>query len=99
VGRHKPHCAPTNRVQGAGEWPNRAVQRSLGRIDFSIRLKEAVSDVPSMLVLSKVYHHGWSASVNGRPARVYPAYYSLLTTPIPEGKSMVVFTFSDATFC
>jgi len=39
VGRHKPHCAPSNRDRGAREWPNRAVQRSLGRIDFPIRQK------------------------------------------------------------
>ena len=39
------HCAPSNRDQGAGEWPNRAVQRSLGRIDFPIRsLTTSVSD-------------------------------------------------------
>jgi len=37
VGRHELHCAPSNRDQVAGEWPNRAVQRSLGRIDFPIR--------------------------------------------------------------
>jgi len=37
VGQHKRHYAPSNRDQGAGEWPNRAVQRSLGRIDFPTR--------------------------------------------------------------
>jgi len=37
VGQQKLHCAPPNWNRRAREWPNRAVQRSLGRIDFPIR--------------------------------------------------------------
>ena len=44
VGQHKPHCVPSNRDRGAGEWLNPAVQPSLGWIDFPIRFSTNQSD-------------------------------------------------------
>jgi len=54
------HCSPSNRDQGAAEWPNRAEQRSLGRIDFPIRREDVAewfamdADSPCMLLVADV---------------------------------------------
>jgi len=54
VGQHKRHCAPSNRDQGAGDWPNRAVQRSLGRISGGCQgVVRGLEDVAHALPLSK----------------------------------------------
>jgi len=61
-------------------------------------LIETTSKTPSLLVLTQSYHYGWSVSVNNKPSIVYPANYAFLATPIPSGKSVVEFTFSDPSF-
>lgn len=59
---------------------------------------EVNSDQPSMLILTQTYHHGWQVSINGVPSKVYPAYYAYLGVMVPEGKSIVKFTFNDKNF-
>jgi len=46
------------------------------------------------LVLTQSYHPDWSASVDGKPARVYPAETALLSTYVPAGSHEIVFRFT-----
>ena len=48
---------------------------------------------PALLVLNNNYHPAWTASVNGRPARVYRANHAFMAAAVPAGQSETVFEF------
>jgi len=48
---------------------------------------------PGFLLLLDTYFPGWSASVNGRPAKIYRADYNFRAVSLPAGKSMVRFSY------
>jgi hypothetical protein len=50
------------------------------------------------LVVSDSFDPGWSATVDGRPARIYPAYCAFRAVYLPEGKHTVVFEYVPAGF-
>ncbi len=50
---------------------------------------EISADKPSVLVLSEPFYPGWEASIDGRPATVFPANYLLRGVIMPEGKHRV----------
>ncbi|HET7584637.1 MAG TPA: YfhO family protein [Gemmatimonadaceae bacterium] len=47
------------------------------------------------LVVSENYYPGWSATVDGKPAQLGPADYTLIGVPLPEGARTVDLTFSS----
>jgi hypothetical protein len=54
---------------------------------------EASSPQPGFVLLLDTYFPGWSARVNGHPARIYRADYSFRAVAIPSGKSTVCFSY------
>ena len=63
-------------------------------------MKIAVSGntCPGLLVLSDEYFPGWSATVNGHVARIYPTDVALRGVPVPAGSSTVELRYRPASF-
>jgi hypothetical protein len=59
---------------------------------------EADLRLPGYLVLSDTYDPGWSATVDGRPAPICPAYVAFRAVYLGEDKHTVVFTYRPAGF-
>ncbi len=59
---------------------------------------EASLPRPGFLLLLDTYFPGWSASVNGRPAKIYRADYNFRAVALPAGKSAVHFTYQPGSF-
>ncbi len=53
---------------------------------------------PGYLVVSDSFDPGWSATVDGQAATIYPAYCAFRAVYLPEGKHTVVFEYSPAGF-
>jgi len=64
-----------------------AAQRS-NRVEYQVQ-----STRPALLVFSSNFYPGWTATVNGRPANVYPTNYVTIGVPVPAGQSEVVLSF------
>jgi len=62
---------------------------------FDLNAITLTSDFPSrkFLVYNDSYHPGWSASVNGRPARIYQSNIAFKGIWLPAGKNVVQFSF------
>ncbi|MEO8193936.1 MAG: YfhO family protein [Gemmatimonadales bacterium] len=50
------------------------------------------------LMVSENYFPGWSATVDGKPARIGRADYSLIGVQLPEGGKNIVLTFEDPAY-
>jgi uncharacterized membrane protein YfhO len=59
---------------------------------------EASLPQPGFLLLLDTYFPGWTASVNGQPARIYRADYNFRAVWLPAEKSMVRFTYQPNSF-
>ena len=59
---------------------------------------DVTNSCPGLLVLSDEYFPGWSATVNGHHARVYPTDVALRGVPVPAGSSTVVLQYRPAPF-
>ena len=59
---------------------------------------EADLRAPGYLVLSDTYDPGWSATVDGQPAPIRPAYVAFRAIFLKDGKHTVVFTYRPAGF-
>ena len=59
---------------------------------------ETDAQVPAYLVVSDSFDPGWSATIDGEPATIYPAYCAFRAVFLPEGKHSVVFEYSPAGF-
>lgn len=55
----------------------------------------ASSGEPGLLVLSETYHPAWKAYVDGEPAPVYRADYTLRAVPIPAGEHTVELRYES----
>lgn len=54
----------------------------------------ADSPKQSILILSDSYYDGWTATVNGHRAEIFPANINSRAVVIPAGKSITVFNYS-----
>ncbi|MER3436446.1 MAG: hypothetical protein C4346_01805 [Chloroflexota bacterium] len=54
---------------------------------------EVTASAPALLVLSEVYAPGWSARVNGQPARVVPVDGILRGIPVPQSRATVELVY------
>jgi hypothetical protein len=52
----------------------------------------------SLLVLGEKYYKGWTATVDGKPATVYPVNYILRGVYLPPGQHRVTFVFDPLPF-
>ncbi len=59
---------------------------------------ETESRSPAYLVVSDTFDPGWSATVDGEPAAIYPAYCKFRAVYLTGGKHTVVFSYSPAGF-
>lgn len=56
------------------------------------------ADRPALLVLADAYYPGWTATVNGSPAQVFPVFSVFRGVIIPEGRADVRFSYFPASF-
>ncbi len=54
---------------------------------------DVTSPSPAVLILLDAYASGWNATVNGKPARIYPANVAFRAVEVPAGKSSVRFVY------
>jgi hypothetical protein len=51
-----------------------------------------------VLVLADQYFPGWKATIDGRPAELFPAYYAFRGIVLPEGTHEVVYRYKPKSF-
>lgn len=56
------------------------------------------NSIPQALVLGDNYYPGWKAYVNGKPAGIYRANYTLRAVKIPAGENRVEFIYKPFSF-
>lgn len=59
---------------------------------------EAEATSPTLLAVAQTAAPGWSATVNGRPARLWPANHAFQAVEIPAGRSAVRLVYRERTF-
>jgi hypothetical protein len=59
---------------------------------------ETSSEGPSYLFLADTFDPGWSATVDGKPAPIRPAYVAFRAVYLPAGAHRVAFTYVPAGF-
>ena len=54
---------------------------------------QTTSNAKALLFLSDTYFPGWTASIDGKPAKIYRADYTFRAVVVPEGTHTVVFSY------
>lgn len=79
--------------QGAAMMPAEVVAYE----DSRVTLRTA-SPAPGVLVLTDIFYPGWSAVVDGRPTRIYPANFAFRGVLVPAGLQTVEFVYRPRSF-
>jgi hypothetical protein len=59
---------------------------------------ESANPAGGWLVLMDVWHPGWTAEVDGQPAKLYRANHTFRAVQLPPGTHQVTFRFSPKSF-
>ncbi|HVZ40340.1 MAG TPA: YfhO family protein [Candidatus Kapabacteria bacterium] len=59
---------------------------------------DVTTDKPGILLLSEIWYPSWTVTVDGAPAKLLHADYSLRGVAVPAGKHTVVLTFQSSAF-
>ncbi len=59
---------------------------------------DVTTRAPGFLLLTDAYDPEWTATVNGRPTKIYPADVLFRGVVVPEGGSRVVFEYKPTSF-
>jgi hypothetical protein len=59
---------------------------------------EVKADGPAYLVLADTFDPGWSATLDGQPAPIRPAYIAFRAVYAPRGEHIIIFTYIPAGF-
>lgn len=59
---------------------------------------EAEAAADCVLVLSDAYYPGWTATIDGKPAEIFPVHYVYRGLVFPAGRHEVVYTYMPWTF-
>jgi len=59
---------------------------------------QVFADAPAFLFLSDTYDSGWTATVNGKPTKVYKANFAFRGIVVPAGESTVIFSYQPRSF-
>ncbi len=59
---------------------------------------QTASDGPAYLVLADTFDPGWSATLDGQPVPIRPAYVAFRAVFVPEGEHTVAFFYEPAGF-
>jgi hypothetical protein len=73
----------------------RVTRYESGRISITL---DRPAPAGSALVVSENYYRGWTASVDGRPAAVGRADYTLIGVALPAGGRTVELSFQEASY-
>ena len=88
-----PHSLPASNVPAAELGTARVMYRGATRV-----VVEAEAKTECVLVLSDAYYPGWSATIDGKPAAIFPAYYVFRGVILPAGRHEVIYTYIPWTF-
>lgn len=55
----------------------------------------AQAESAAIVTLAQTHYHWWRATVNGQPARVWPANHAFQAVEIPAGHSVVKLVYED----
>lgn len=86
----------------AGPLPN-AASGDLGSAEVTHRSQtlikvRAEAREPCVLVLADQFFPGWKATIDGRPAELFPAYYAFRGLVLPAGTHEVVYRYEPMSF-
>jgi hypothetical protein len=58
---------------------------------------EAEAGQPSLVTVAQTFYHGWSAKIDGQPARVVRANYAFQALEIPAGRHAIRMVYAEKT--
>src|SRR5206468_2841096 len=70
----------------------------IGRDEPEHVVVETESAAPAYLILADTFDPGWSATLDGRPVPIRPAFVAFRAVFVPEGRHTVVFRYVPAGF-
>jgi hypothetical protein len=84
---------PGIRTDGAGHGT-----ATITSYDASEITTDVVTDKPGILLLSEIWYPRWSVTIDGNPAEMLAADYSLRGVPVPAGHHTVAMRFESSAF-
>jgi hypothetical protein len=89
--------SPDVRARVKGWGADRAVSGSARLVSRTGRREtvEAEASEDCMLLWSGSFLPGWTATLDGRPVKIYPAFGGLSSVYLPRGRHRVVFSYSS----